>query len=164
MPPQTSWLFRILFPRQRIATRFLSGKSPWPWAGAAAGVKFYCALPDESFDRGAALGWPAHARQSGHHGRQARMKSGDQYDHRRGSCRCSAHVRTSGGGCLDERGLGMSAMIRNAGGSYQLSASRPSTGVPPRPEQGDLWQMLGPPFGDYPESLRLRWTSAIGSR
>src|SRR5256884_6594198 len=29
----------------------------------------------------------------------------------------------------------------------------PSTGVPTKTEQGDLWQMLGAAFGDYPRAI-----------
>src|SRR5258708_15527306 len=58
---------------------------------------------------------------------------------------------TSGGGfALMSEGLGMSAMIETPVVVIDCQRAGPSTGVPTKTEQGDLWQILGAAFGDYP--------------
>jgi 2-oxoglutarate ferredoxin oxidoreductase subunit alpha len=61
---------------------------------------------------------------------------------------------TSGGGfALMSEGLGMSAMIETPVVVIDVQRAGPSTGVPTKTEQGDLWQMLGAAFGDYPRVI-----------
>ena len=61
---------------------------------------------------------------------------------------------TSGGGfALMSEGLGMSAMMETPVVVIDCQRAGPSTGVPTKTEQGDLWQMLGAAFGDYPRVL-----------
>src|SRR5207245_5403818 len=61
---------------------------------------------------------------------------------------------TSGGGfALMSEGLGMSAMIETPVLVINCQRAGPSTGVPTKTEQGDLWQMLGAAFGDYPRVI-----------
>src|SRR6266403_1242515 len=65
-----------------------------------------------------------------------------------------AMCATSGGGfALMSEGLGMSAMIETPVVVINCQRAGPSTGVPTKTEQGDLWQMLGASFGDYPRVM-----------
>src|SRR5271155_6180906 len=65
-----------------------------------------------------------------------------------------AMCATSGGGfALMTEGLGMSAMIETPVVVIDVQRAGPSTGVPTKTEQGDLWQMLGAGFGDYPRVI-----------
>ena len=50
-------------------------------------------------------------------------------------------------------GLGMSAMMETPVVVINCQRAGPSTGVPTKTEQGDLWQMLGAAFGDYPRVI-----------
>jgi 2-oxoglutarate ferredoxin oxidoreductase subunit alpha len=47
----------------------------------------------------------------------------------------------------------MSAMMETPVVVIDCQRAGPSTGVPTKTEQGDLWQMLGAAFGDYPRVL-----------
>ncbi len=61
---------------------------------------------------------------------------------------------TSGSGfALMSEGLGLSAMMETPVVVIDCHRAGPSTGVPTKTEQGDLWQMLGAAFGDYPRAL-----------
>jgi len=65
-----------------------------------------------------------------------------------------AMCATSGGGfALMSEGLGMSAMTETPVVVIDCQRAGPSTGVPTKTEQGDLWQMLGAAFGDYPRVI-----------
>jgi len=65
-----------------------------------------------------------------------------------------AMCATSGGGfALMSEGLGMSAMMEVPVVVIDCQRAGPSTGVPTKTEQGDLWQMLGAAFGDYPRVI-----------
>ena len=67
---------------------------------------------------------------------------------------CRAMCATSGGGfALMTEGLGMSAMIETPVVVIDVQRAGPSTGVPTKTEQGDLWQMLGAGHGDYPRVI-----------
>jgi 2-oxoglutarate ferredoxin oxidoreductase subunit alpha len=67
---------------------------------------------------------------------------------------CRAMCATSGGGfALMTEGLGMSAMIETPVVVIDVQRAGPSTGVPTKTEQGDLWQMLGAGHGDYPRAI-----------
>src|SRR5438874_2482350 len=49
--------------------------------------------------------------------------------------------------------VGMSAMMETPVVVIDCQRAGPSTGVPTKTEQGDLWQMLGAAFGDYPRVI-----------
>src|SRR5215469_9863352 len=122
--------------------------------GAAAGVKFYCAYP-MSPSTGVLHWMAAHARKAGIMVRQVEdeigvinMAIGAAHAGVRAMC------ATSGGGfALMSEGLGMSAMIETPVVVINCQRAGPSTGVPTKTEQGDLWQVLGAAFGDYPRII-----------
>ncbi len=132
----------------------LSGNTAMAMGGAAAGVKFYCAYP-MSPSTGVLHWMAAHARKAGIMVRQVEdeigvinMAIGAAHAGVRAMC------ATSGGGfALMSEGLGMSAMIETPVVVINCQRAGPSTGVPTKTEQGDLWQMLGAAFGDYPRII-----------
>jgi 2-oxoglutarate ferredoxin oxidoreductase subunit alpha len=132
----------------------LSGNIAMAMGGAAAGVKFYCAYP-MSPSTGVLHWMAAHARKSGIMVRQVEdeigvvnMAIGAAHAGVRSMC------ATSGGGfALMSEGLGLSAMMETPVVVVDCQRAGPSTGVPTKTEQGDLWQMLGAAFGDYPRVL-----------
>jgi 2-oxoglutarate/2-oxoacid ferredoxin oxidoreductase subunit alpha len=132
----------------------LSGNAAMAMGGAAAGCKFYCAYPMSPAT--GVLHWMAsHARQAGIMVRQLEDEIAVI------NCAigaASAGVRsmcaTSGGGfALMSEGLGLSAMMETPVVVIDCQRAGPSTGVPTKTEQGDLWQMLGAAFGDYPRVI-----------
>jgi len=132
----------------------LSGNIAMAMGGAAAGVKFYCAYP-MSPSTGVLHWMAAHARKGGIMVRQVEdeigvvnMAIGAAHTGVRSMC------ATSGGGfALMSEGLGLSAMMETPVVVIDCQRAGPSTGVPTKTEQGDLWQMLGAAFGDYPRVL-----------
>ncbi len=122
--------------------------------GAAAGVKFYCAYP-MSPSTGVLHWMAAHGRKAGIMVRQVEdeigvvnMAIGAAHAGVRAMC------ATSGGGfALMTEGLGLSAMAEIPIVVIDCQRAGPSTGVPTKTEQGDLWQMLGAAFGDYPRVI-----------
>ena len=132
----------------------LSGNTAMAMGGAAAGVKFYCAYP-MSPSTGVLHWMAAHARKTGIMVRQVEdeigvvnMAIGAAHAGVRSMC------ATSGGGfALMSEGLGLSAMMETPVVVIDCQRAGPSTGVPTKTEQGDLWQMLGAAFGDYPRVL-----------
>jgi 2-oxoglutarate ferredoxin oxidoreductase subunit alpha len=132
----------------------LSGNTAMAMGGAAAGVKFYCAYP-MSPSTGVLHWMAAHARKANIMVRQVEdeigvvnMAIGAAHAGVRSMC------ATSGGGfALMSEGLGMSAMMETPVVVINCQRAGPSTGVPTKTEQGDLWQMLGAAFGDYPRVL-----------
>jgi 2-oxoglutarate ferredoxin oxidoreductase subunit alpha len=132
----------------------LSGNIAMAMGGVAAGVKFYCAYP-MSPSTGVLHRMAAHARKAGIMVRQVEdeigvinMAIGAAHAGVRAMC------ATSGGGfALMSEGLGMSAMIETPVVVINCQRAGPSTGVPTKTEQGDLWQMLGAAFGDYPRAI-----------
>ncbi len=132
----------------------LSGNSALAMGGAAAGVKFYCAYPMSPST--GVLHWMAdHARKAGIVVRQVEdeigvinMAIGAAHAGVRAMC------ATSGGGfALMSEGLGLSAQAEIPIVVIDCQRAGPSTGVPTKTEQGDLWQMLGAAFGDYPRII-----------
>src|SRR5712672_3561432 len=132
----------------------LSGNSALAMGGAAAGVKFYCAYPMSPST--GVLHWMAeHARKAGIVVRQVEeeigvinMTIGAAHAGVRAMC------ATSGGGfALMSEGLGLSAQAEIPFVVIDCQRAGPSTGVPTKTEQGDLWQMLGAAFGDYPRII-----------
>src|SRR5579864_6207708 len=132
----------------------LSGNTAMAMGGAAAGVKFYCAYPMSPST--GVLHWMAsHARQAGIMVRQVEDEIG-VINMAIGAAQagCRAMSATSGGGfALITEGLGMAAMIETPVVVIDVQRAGPSTGVPTKTEQGDLWQMLGAGHGDYPRAI-----------
>ena len=132
----------------------LSGNTALAMGGAAAGVKFYCAYP-MSPSTGVLHWMAAHGRKAGILVRQVEdeigvinMAIGASHGGVRSMC------ATSGGGfALMSEGLGLSAMAEIPVVVIDCQRAGPSTGVPTKTEQGDLWQMLGAGFGDYPRVI-----------
>jgi 2-oxoglutarate ferredoxin oxidoreductase subunit alpha len=122
--------------------------------GVAAGVKFYCAYPMSPST--GVLHWMAtHARKAGVMVRQVEDEIG-VVNMAIGAAHAGARAMcaTSGGGfALMSEGLGMSAMMETPVVVIDCQRAGPSTGVPTKTEQGDLWQMLGAAFGDYPRVI-----------
>lgn len=127
-----------------------SGNEAMATGGAAAGVKFYAAYPMSPAS--GILHWmAANARQLGIMVRQmedeiavANMVIGA------GHAGCRAMCATSGGGfALMSEALGMAGMMEVPAVFIDVQRAGPSTGVPTKTEQGDLWQVLGASQGDY---------------
>jgi len=141
-------------PKTENRYAILSGNIAMAMGGAAAGVKFYCAYP-MSPSTGVLHWMAAHARKAGIMVRQVEdeigvinMAIGAAHAGVRAMC------ATSGGGfALMSEGLGMSAMVETPVVVIDCQRAGPSTGVPTKTEQGDLWQMLGAAFGDYPRVI-----------
>src|SRR6266446_3265105 len=141
-------------PKTENRYAIMSGNIAMAMGGAAAGVKFYCAYP-MSPSTGVLHWMAAHARKGGIIVRQVEdeigvinMTIGAAHAGVRAMC------ATSGGGfALMSEGLGMSAMIETPVVVINCQRAGPSTGVPTKTEQGDLWQMLGAAFGDYPRII-----------
>ena len=143
-------------PLPKTENRFavLSGNIALAMGAAAAGVKFYCAYP-MSPSTGVLHWMAAHGRQAGIMVRQVEdeigvvnMAIGAAHAGVRAMC------ATSGGGfALMSEGLGLSAMAEIPIVVIDCQRAGPSTGVPTKTEQGDLWQVLGAAFGDYPRVI-----------
>jgi 2-oxoglutarate ferredoxin oxidoreductase subunit alpha len=132
----------------------LAGNTALAMGGVAAGVKFYCAYPMSPST--GVLHWMAtHGRKAGVLVRQVEdeigvinMAIGAAHAGVRSMC------ATSGGGfALMTEGLGLSAMAEIPVVAINCMRAGPSTGVPTKTEQGDLWQALGAAFGDYPRVI-----------
>jgi 2-oxoglutarate ferredoxin oxidoreductase subunit alpha len=132
----------------------LSGNTALAMGGAAAGCKFYCAYPMSPST--GVLHWMAsHGRKAGIMVRQVEdeigvinMAIGAAHGGVRSMC------ATSGGGfALMTEGLGLSAMAEIPVVAINCMRAGPSTGVPTKTEQGDLWQALGAAFGDFPRVI-----------
>jgi 2-oxoglutarate ferredoxin oxidoreductase subunit alpha len=132
----------------------LSGNAAMAMGGAAAGVKFYCAYP-MSPSTGVLHWFAANGRKAGIMVRQVEdeigvinMAIGAAHGGVRSMC------ATSGGGfALMSEGLGLSAQMETPVVVIDCQRGGPSTGIPTKTEQGDLWQMLGAGFGDYPRAI-----------
>jgi 2-oxoglutarate ferredoxin oxidoreductase subunit alpha len=127
-----------------------SGNEALAMGGAAAGVKFYSAYPMSPAS--AILHWMANnARQLGIMVRQledeiavANVTIGAAH------AGCRAMCATSGGGfALMTEAVGMAGMMEVPVVFIDVQRAGPSTGVPTKTEQGDLWQVLGASQGDY---------------
>ncbi len=129
--------------------------------GAAAGVKFYTAYPMSPAT--GVLHWMAqNARELGIMVRQAEdeiavanMAIGAAHVGARAMC------ATSGGGfALMTEAVGAAAMMEIPVVFINVQRAGPSTGVPTKTEQGDLWQVLGASQGDF-ERLIVAPTNAL---
>ena len=127
-----------------------SGNEALAMGGAAAGVKFYAAYPMSPAT--GVLHWmAANARNLGIMVRQvedeigvANMAVGAAQAGTRSLC------ATSGGGfALMTEAIGAAAMMEVPVVFINVMRAGPSTGVPTKTEQGDLWQVLGASQGDF---------------
>jgi 2-oxoglutarate/2-oxoacid ferredoxin oxidoreductase subunit alpha len=126
------------------------GNQALAMGGAAAGVKFYSAYP-MSPSTGVLHWMAANARDLGILVRQgedelavANMTIGA------GHTGCRAMCATSGGGfALMTEAIGMAGMMEVPAVFINVQRAGPSTGVPTKTEQGDLWQALGASQGDF---------------
>ena len=127
-----------------------SGNDALAMGGAAAGVKFYCAYPMSPSS--GVLHWMAkNARELGIMVRQvedeiavANMTIGA------GQAGCRSMCATSGGGfALMTEAIGSAGMMEIPVVFINVMRAGPSTGVPTKTEQGDLWQALGASQGDF---------------
>jgi len=127
-----------------------TGNTALAMGGAAAGVKFYAAYPMSPAT--GVLHWMAnHAHELGIMVRQvedeigvANMVIGAAH------AGCRAMCATSGGGfALMTEAIGAAAMMEIPAVFINVMRAGPSTGVPTKTEQGDLWQVLGASQGDF---------------
>jgi 2-oxoglutarate ferredoxin oxidoreductase subunit alpha len=127
-----------------------AGNEALAMGGAAAGVKFYAAYP-MSPSTGVLHWMAANARDLGIIVRQgedelavANMTIGAAHTG------CRAMCATSGGGfALMTEAIGMAGMMEVPCVIINVQRAGPSTGVPTKTEQGDLWQALGASQGDF---------------
>jgi 2-oxoglutarate ferredoxin oxidoreductase subunit alpha len=127
-----------------------SGNEALAMGGAAAGVKFYCAYPMSPST--GVLHWMAkNARELGIMVRQVEDEIGvANMAIGAGHAGCRAMCATSGGGfALMTEAIGMAGMMEVPVVFINVQRAGPSTGVPTKTEQGDLWQALGASQGDY---------------
>ena len=138
-----------------------TGNDALAMGGAAAGVKFYSAYPMSPAT--GVLHWMArNARDLGIMVRQAEdeiavanMVIGAAHVGARAMC------ATSGGGfALMTEAVGAAAMMEIPTVFINVMRAGPSTGVPTKTEQGDLWQVLGASQGDF-ERLVVAPTDAL---
>src|SRR5580700_4580298 len=141
-------------PKTENKYAILSGNVAMAMGGAAAGVKFYCAYP-MSPSTGVLHWFADHARKAGIVVRQVEDEIG-VINQAIGAAHAGVRsmCATSGGGfALMSEGLGLSAQAEIPVVVIDCQRAGPSTGVPTKTEQGDLWQMLGAAFGDYPRVI-----------
>ena len=127
-----------------------SGNDAIAMGAAAAGLKFYSAYPMSPAS--GVLHWMAqNARELGIMVRQvedeisvANMAIGAAH------AGCRAMCATSGGGfALMSEAVGSAGMMEIPVVFVNVQRAGPSTGVPTKTEQGDLWQVLGASQGDF---------------
>ncbi len=131
-----------------------TGNEALAMGGAAAGVKFYCAYPMSPST--GVLHWMAkHGRDLGIMVRQvedeigvANMAIGAAHTGARSMC------ATSGGGfALMTEAVGMAGIMEIPVVFIDVQRGGPSTGLPTKTEQADLWQALGASQGDFPRII-----------
>jgi len=153
--------FRDAVPRGPKPLAVWVGNQALAMGGAAAGVKFYCAYPMSPAT--GVLHWMAkNARELGIMVRQvedeiavANMAIGAAH------VGCRSMCATSGGGfALMTEAIGMAGMMEVPVVFIDVQRAGPSTGVPTKTEQGDLWQVLGASQGDF-ERFIVAPTSAL---
>jgi len=137
------------------------GNEAFAMGAAGAGVKFYCAYP-MSPSTGILHWMAANARELDIMVRQVEdeigvicMTIGAAH------AGCRSMCATSGGGfALMTEAVGAAAMMEVPIVIVDVQRAGPSTGVPTKTEQGDLWQALGASHGDFPK-LVLAPTSPL---
>ena len=146
--------FDAKFVRQEPALAFVEGNGAMAMGGAAAGVKFYAAYPMSPST--GVLHWMAvNARNLNIMVRQCEdeisvinMVIGAAHTG------CRAMCATSGGGfALMSEAIGSAAMMEIPIVVINVQRGGPSTGLPTKTEQGDLWQLLGASQGDFPKII-----------
>ena len=142
--------FSVPLPEGDKPLAMWTGNSALAMGGAAAGVKFYAAYPMSPST--GVLHWMAqHSHELGIMVRQvedeigvANMTIGAAHSG------CRAMCATSGGGfALMTEAIGAAAMMEIPAVFITVMRAGPSTGVPTKTEQGDLWQVLGASQGDF---------------
>jgi 2-oxoglutarate ferredoxin oxidoreductase subunit alpha len=142
--------FPTALPQGKKPLAVWTGNEALAMGGAAAGVKFYCAYPMSPST--GVLHWMAkNARELGIMVRQiedevgvANVAIGAAHTGARTMC------ATSGGGfALMTEAFGAAAMMEVPVVFIDVQRAGPSTGVPTKTEQGDLWQALGASQGDF---------------
>ena len=127
-----------------------TGNTALAMGAAAAGVKFYSAYPMSPST--GVLHWMANnareldimVRQGEDEIAVANMVIGAAHTG------CRAMCATSGGGfALMTEAIGAAAMMEIPSVFINVQRAGPSTGVPTKTEQGDLWQVLGASQGDF---------------
>ncbi|MGH9322040.1 MAG: 2-oxoacid:acceptor oxidoreductase subunit alpha [Vicinamibacteria bacterium] len=153
--------FGSALPKGRTPLAVWTGNEAIAMGGAAAGVKFYVAYPMSPSS--GILHWMAkNARELGIMVRQiedeigvANVAIGAAHTGTRTMC------GTSGGGfALMTEALGAASMMEIPVVFINVQRAGPSTGVPTKTEQGDLWQALGASQGDF-ERIVVAPTSAL---
>ena len=146
--------FEAQFEKQEPALAFVDGNSAMAMGGAAAGVKFYAAYPMSPST--GVLHWMAqNARNLNIMVRQCEdeisvvnMIVGAAHAGTRAMC------ATSGGGfALMSEAIGSAGMMEIPIVVINVQRGGPSTGLPTKTEQGDLWQLLGASQGDFPKII-----------
>ncbi len=146
--------FDAKFEKQEPALAFVEGNGAMAMGGAAAGVKFYAAYPMSPST--GVLHWMAvNARNLNIMVRQCEdeisvinMVIGAAH------AGCRAMCATSGGGfALMSEAIGSAAMMEIPIVVINVQRGGPSTGLPTKTEQGDLWQLLGASQGDFPKII-----------
>ncbi|PXF23131.1 MAG: 2-oxoacid:acceptor oxidoreductase subunit alpha, partial [Methanobacteriota archaeon] len=130
------------------------GNDAFAMAAAGAGVKFYCAYP-MSPSTGILHWMAANGRELGIMVRQVEdeisvicMTIGAAH------AGCRSMCATSGGGfALMTEAVGAAGMMEIPIVIVNVQRAGPSTGVPTKTEQGDLWQVLGASQGDFPKLI-----------
>ena len=146
--------FEMQFEKQEPLLAFVDGNSAMAMGGAAAGVKFYAAYP-MSPSTGVLHWMAANARDLGILVRQCEdeisvvnMVIGAAHAGSRAMC------ATSGGGfALMSEAIGSAGMMEIPIVVINVQRGGPSTGLPTKTEQGDLWQLLGASQGDFPKII-----------
>jgi 2-oxoglutarate ferredoxin oxidoreductase subunit alpha len=127
-----------------------TGNEALGMGGAAAGVKFYVAYPMSPST--GVLHWMAkNARECGIMVRQVEDEIGvANVAIGAAHAGCRTMCATSGGGfALMTEAVGAAAMMEVPVVFIDVQRAGPSTGVPTKTEQGDLWQALGASQGDF---------------
>ena len=137
-----------------------TGNQALAMGGAAAGVKVYCAYPMSPST--GVLHWMAQnardldimVRQCEDEIAVANMVIGAAHTGARSMC------ATSGGGfALMTEAIGAAAMMEVPTVFINVQRAGPSTGVPTKTEQGDLWQALGASQGDFERFIAAPWNA-----
>lgn len=140
------------FPERRLAA--LTGNQAMAMGAVAGGLKFYCAYPMSPAT--SILVWLAgHAQKAGVLVRQAEDEIsvinaviGAAHTGVRSMC------ATSGGGfALMTEAMGMAGIMELPLVCIDVMRGGPSTGLPTKTEQADLWQALGASQGDFPKII-----------
>jgi len=146
--------YPVRVPKNPKPLGVMTGNAALAMGGAAAGVKFYCAYP-MSPATGILVWFAARAPELGVMVRQMEdeiavinMAIGAAH------AGCRSMCATSGGGfALMTEAVGAAAMMEVPLVVVLVQRAGPSTGVPTKTEQGDLWCALGAAFGDFPRFI-----------